>query len=152
MRSAFDVIRENPRSAAQLEYYTGPHEIRRQMLHRFPYAVVYLCRPDEIVVVAVAHTRRRPLHWLHRVDWRTLPFATAAPLSICLKPWLTRFGFKPVKQNAWVASPQLRFHPDDFKDRHFILFQGLPEMTWGKDESGREVLPGNPLHSTIFVE
>jgi toxin ParE1/3/4 len=68
MRSAFDVIRENPRSAPQLEYYSGPHEIRRQMLHRFPYAVVYLCRHDEIVVVAVAHTRRRPLHWLHRVD------------------------------------------------------------------------------------
>lgn len=68
MRSAFDAIRENPRSAPQLEYYSGPHEIRRQMLHRFPYAVVYLCRPDEIVVVAVAHTRRRPLHWLHRVD------------------------------------------------------------------------------------
>ena len=68
MRSAFDVIRENPRNAPQLEYYSGPHEIRRQMLHRFPYAVVYLCRPNEIVVVAVAHTRRRPLHWLYRVD------------------------------------------------------------------------------------
>jgi hypothetical protein len=25
MRSAFDVIRENPRSAPQLEYYSGPH-------------------------------------------------------------------------------------------------------------------------------
>ena len=68
MRSAFDVIRENPLSAPQLEYYSGPHEIRRRMLHRFPYAVVYVCRPDEIVVVAVAHTRRRPLHWVNRVD------------------------------------------------------------------------------------
>ena len=68
MRSAFDAICENPRSAPQLEYYSGPHEIRRQMLHRFPYAVVYLCRPDVIFVVAVAHTRRRPLHWLNRVD------------------------------------------------------------------------------------
>ena len=68
LRSAFDVIRENPLSATQLEYYSGPHEIRRRMLLRFPYAVVYLCRPDVLVVVAVAHTRRRPLHWLNRVD------------------------------------------------------------------------------------
>ncbi|RLS40398.1 MAG: type II toxin-antitoxin system RelE/ParE family toxin [Planctomycetota bacterium] len=68
MRSAFDMIRQNPLNAPKLEYYSGPHEIRRQMLHRFPYAVVYLCRADEIVVVAVAHSRRRPLHWLNRLD------------------------------------------------------------------------------------
>jgi plasmid stabilization system protein ParE len=68
MRSAFELIRQDPLSAPKLEYYSGPHEIRRRMLHRFPYAVVYLCRSDEIVVVAVTHTRRRPLHWLDRLD------------------------------------------------------------------------------------
>ncbi|MBL8817445.1 MAG: type II toxin-antitoxin system RelE/ParE family toxin [Planctomyces sp.] len=67
LNSAFDVIQRNPLSAPRLEYYSGPHEIRRQMLHRFPYAVVYLCRDDEIVVVALAHSRRRPLHWLNRL-------------------------------------------------------------------------------------
>lgn len=30
---------------------------------RFPYAVVFVCRPDEVVVVAVAHMRREPLYW-----------------------------------------------------------------------------------------
>jgi toxin ParE1/3/4 len=65
--SALDMIRRNPLSASRLEYYSGLHEIRRQMLHRFPYAVVYLCRNDEIVVVAVTHSRRRPLHWLNRL-------------------------------------------------------------------------------------
>ena len=42
MRSAFELIRQDPLSAPKLEYYSGPHEIRRRMLHRFPYAVVYL--------------------------------------------------------------------------------------------------------------
>jgi hypothetical protein len=33
---------------------------------RFPYRVVYRNRPDEIVVVAVAHLRRRPGYWKNR--------------------------------------------------------------------------------------
>lgn len=36
-------------------------------MHRFQYAVIYLCRPDESLVIAVAHTRRRPLYWLDRL-------------------------------------------------------------------------------------
>jgi hypothetical protein len=36
MRSAFDAIRENPRSAPQLEYYSGPHEIRGKCCIDFP--------------------------------------------------------------------------------------------------------------------
>ena len=67
LRATFQIVRQNPLGAPLLEYYSGHHEIRRQLLHRFPYAVVYLCRAEDIIVVAITHTRRRPLHWLARL-------------------------------------------------------------------------------------
>jgi toxin ParE1/3/4 len=41
-------------------------EFRRARLNRFPYAVVYRVLPDEIVVVAVQHLKRRPDAWKRR--------------------------------------------------------------------------------------
>lgn len=41
---------------------------RRYLLPRFPYGVVYVVAPDtSIVVMAVAHARRRPRHWIARL-------------------------------------------------------------------------------------
>lgn len=40
--------------------------IRRALLSVFPYAIAYQCFDDELVVLAVAHTSRRPLYWAHR--------------------------------------------------------------------------------------
>lgn len=68
MRLAFDSIRMNRFASLLLEYYSGPHEVRRLLMHHFPYAVVFVCRPDETLVVAVAHTHRRPLYWLSRLE------------------------------------------------------------------------------------
>lgn len=48
---------------------TDPHlDIRRGLLSRFPYAVVFLELPDRIQVLAVAHTSRRPGYWLNRIE------------------------------------------------------------------------------------
>ena len=67
MQHAYSQIQLSPMSAPVLEHYSGSHQIRRRLMRRFPFAVVYLCRLDEILVVAVAHTRRRPLYWLDRL-------------------------------------------------------------------------------------
>ena len=48
----------NPMSADQ--------QTRRLLMTRFPYQVVYRVRPSEIVVVALAHLKRRPGYWKHR--------------------------------------------------------------------------------------
>jgi hypothetical protein len=40
--------------------------LRRVLVPRFPYGVLYQVRPDEIYVVAVAHVRRRPGYWRRR--------------------------------------------------------------------------------------
>ncbi len=39
---------------------------RRVLVSRFPYQIVYRLRAAEIVVVAVAHLKRRPRHWIDR--------------------------------------------------------------------------------------
>ena len=39
---------------------------RRMLVVRFPYQVVYRLRPTELVVVAVAHMKRRPRYWTNR--------------------------------------------------------------------------------------
>lgn len=39
---------------------------RRVLVPRFPYQVVYRLRPTEIVVVAVAHSKRLPGYWKRR--------------------------------------------------------------------------------------
>ncbi|MCG3148083.1 MAG: hypothetical protein PCFJNLEI_01525 [Verrucomicrobiae bacterium] len=42
------------------------NEVRRRLVHRFPFAVFYRVEPTEVVVLAVAHLRRRPEYWTER--------------------------------------------------------------------------------------
>lgn len=46
-----------------------PHRLgtRRLQVRRFPYGLVYTERDEQIIVIAVAHHRRRPEYWLRRV-------------------------------------------------------------------------------------
>jgi plasmid stabilization system protein ParE len=43
------------------------HGTRRFVLHRFPFAVIYLDDPDRVTIIAVAHSKRKPGYWKHRV-------------------------------------------------------------------------------------
>jgi hypothetical protein len=45
---------------------SGDGLTRRALVARFPYQVVYRIRPGEIVIVAVAHLKRRPGYWKNR--------------------------------------------------------------------------------------
>ena len=42
-------------------------DIRRKLLRRFPYGLMYAVEPDRIRIVAVAHSKRRPYYWWNRV-------------------------------------------------------------------------------------
>ena len=42
------------------------HRTRRVLVQRFPYQVVYRLSVDEIVIVAIAHLKRRPGYWRNR--------------------------------------------------------------------------------------
>lgn len=55
-------IVENPHAAPAVG--SG---IRRTVLKHFPYNILYAFEPDLIVIVAVAHQKRRPRYWRSRI-------------------------------------------------------------------------------------
>ncbi|MDX1962434.1 MAG: type II toxin-antitoxin system RelE/ParE family toxin [Pirellulales bacterium] len=65
-------IKRNPQAHVRAEFYTGPREVRRCQLKKFPYIVIYECRGvnpiSELIVVAVSHTSREPLYWVERLS------------------------------------------------------------------------------------
>jgi plasmid stabilization system protein ParE len=46
------------------EYLSGT---RKMLLEKFPYSIVYFDWRNEIFIVAVAHTKRRPGYWIRRI-------------------------------------------------------------------------------------
>lgn len=56
-----ELVRSNPRVGRPL-----PDDLRGLPLTSFPFDLVYLIDDLEIVIVAVAHQRRRPKYWLDR--------------------------------------------------------------------------------------
>lgn len=61
LERAFDDIREGPE-----RWPIEEGRARRVLLRRFPFKIVYLVEPDQCVVLAVAHWRRRPGYWKAR--------------------------------------------------------------------------------------
>lgn len=58
---AIDCIRRSPKLWAKYL-----HGTRRYLLRRYPYLVVYRETSSVIVIIAVAHGKRRPGYWQHR--------------------------------------------------------------------------------------
>lgn len=58
----FGLIRQYPQGWHPLD-----GEIRRCRFSRFPYGVVYVPDPGEIIVIAIHHLHRRPGYWRGRV-------------------------------------------------------------------------------------
>ena len=56
-------LQANPESGVALSF---DQNTRRLLVPRFPYQVVYRVRPHEIVIVALAHSKRRPGYWTNR--------------------------------------------------------------------------------------
>jgi toxin ParE1/3/4 len=58
IRRTFQFIRKYPLAAS-----VERGELRVRTVARFPYRIYYRARPDEILVVAIGHYRRRPGFW-----------------------------------------------------------------------------------------
>ena len=61
--AAVERIEQQPEIGAAT--YPNP-QVRRVLVQRFPYEVVYRLTQDEIVIVAIAHLKRRPGYWKQR--------------------------------------------------------------------------------------
>jgi hypothetical protein len=57
-----------PQSAPQWPRIEAAFEIRRAKVKHHPYLVVYAILPDQLVVLAIAHTSKRPGYWRERVE------------------------------------------------------------------------------------
>ena len=63
---ALDLVLENPNTWPAWPGTPVGLGVRRLLLPRVPFALAYVLRGDEVVVLAVAHTSRRPSYWLRR--------------------------------------------------------------------------------------
>ncbi|MEQ8438064.1 MAG: type II toxin-antitoxin system RelE/ParE family toxin [Ilumatobacter fluminis] len=60
--------RARPRIGSLVAGQRSTAKIRRMRVRPNDYQVVYAVYADHILVVAVAHNKRKPLYWLDRVD------------------------------------------------------------------------------------
>ena len=41
-------------------------DIRKSLLHKFPYKILYSIESDHIFIIAIAHQHRKPDYWIER--------------------------------------------------------------------------------------
>ena len=63
VQSTIDRLLENPMLG-----HAVVGDLRRSLLSRFPYSLIYAIEPEDLLVIAVAHQRRRPDYWRERID------------------------------------------------------------------------------------
>jgi toxin ParE1/3/4 len=61
-------IQSRPLSFPRIAHTAVDLEIRRALLPRFPYALVFLELQTDIRVLALAHAKRHPDYWLNRLQ------------------------------------------------------------------------------------
>jgi toxin ParE1/3/4 len=64
LRSLQDTIESICRNPYQYQVLRG--ELRRALLRRFPYLIIYAVSGDEVTVLRCVHTHRDPRRWLSR--------------------------------------------------------------------------------------
>ena len=60
---AIDTIQKSPITWA---WYDKSKNVRRFLVHRFPFAVIYRINPANIQIIAVMHLHRHPDYWKRR--------------------------------------------------------------------------------------
>lgn len=67
VHKAIDAIVANPLASPEVR-----GSIRKKVLNHFPYNMLYSIEPNLVVVVAVAHQKRRPTYWRRRLRSRRM--------------------------------------------------------------------------------
>lgn len=62
VRQGLRLVLAQPKSG-RIEF----EDVRRVILKRFPYKLLYIVESDHLMVVAVAHQRRESQYWLSRI-------------------------------------------------------------------------------------
>lgn len=62
VQAAIEIVRRSPAQSPRVD-----GEVRRALVRRFPYAVLYLADSEHVTIIAVFHTSREPVRWQERV-------------------------------------------------------------------------------------
>ena len=65
--AALEAAQRSPRTGQLVELKSSKTEVRRKAVEPHDYQVVYAVYDERILVLAVAHNRRRPIYWRDRV-------------------------------------------------------------------------------------
>ena len=60
--AAVEDIRAHPKRWLVIQF-----NIRRRLIQRFPYCILYRIDSDEIVILAIMHLHRHPSYWIDRL-------------------------------------------------------------------------------------
>jgi plasmid stabilization system protein ParE len=63
IQTSIAFLKEHPEGAQAVS-----RDVRRKLIDRFPYALVYAFEGGEILILAVANLRRRPFYWKDRIS------------------------------------------------------------------------------------
>lgn len=64
-------LRRFPVSAPTWPGLDSAHEVRRAKVRRHPFLVVYMVQSGQLIILAVAHTKKKPGYWASRIDKAT---------------------------------------------------------------------------------
>ena len=67
LNAAFDLLEGEILPLTPMPGRAGNRGAKRFVMRRFPYDIVVLEHPEELLVIAIAHHRRRPGYWRRRV-------------------------------------------------------------------------------------
>lgn len=59
-------LQQFPHSAPVWPGFDKSYEVRRSKVRRHPYLLVYTVRSDQLIILAVAHTKKKPGYWADR--------------------------------------------------------------------------------------
>ncbi len=62
VKISINIIKKMPEIGSQ-----ESGNIRRYILHKFPYKVLYSIEKDHIYLIATAHLHREPMYWINRI-------------------------------------------------------------------------------------
>ncbi|MGH8279711.1 MAG: type II toxin-antitoxin system RelE/ParE family toxin [Gammaproteobacteria bacterium] len=65
VRAALQRLRQWP-----LAFPVERGDIRRMLLGRFPYKILYSVESDHLYIIALAHQHRKPDYWVGRIESR----------------------------------------------------------------------------------
>lgn len=60
----FAILQAHPFIGGLVPYASESADVRRLLVRRFPFSIVYRVRNDELQIIALAHTSRKPGYWI----------------------------------------------------------------------------------------